>query len=72
MKGRPLNIFGSKELPVNISLFDYFSNKNIDLQVFNHCYLYPAYVDNTFFFVKDVQSLKNIGHDLMFILHFLV
>ena len=29
MEERPLNIFGSKKLPINLSLFVYFSNKNI-------------------------------------------
>ena len=59
MKERPLNIFGSKELPVNISLFVYFRYKNIlflllktnsnvaGLDIFHHCYFYPAYVDGT-------------------------
>ena len=37
------------------------------LTIFDHCYLYCAYADNTTFFLKDTISIKNVGRYISFI-----
>ena len=32
------------------------------LNIFDHCYLYSAYADDTTFFLKDVNSIKEMGN----------
>ena len=37
------------------------SNKNIHgINIFNHDFLYTAYADDTTFFLKDLDSVKNV------------
>ena len=31
-----------------------------DIEVFEHCFLYTAYVEDTAFFLKDAQSIENL------------
>ena len=47
--------------------------KNLEiagLTIFDHSYLYPAFSDDTTFFLKDTISLKDLVETLIFFLYF--
>ena len=41
------------------------------LAIFDHCYLYSAYADDTTFFLEDTISIKNMVHVFHFFFGFL-
>ena len=42
-----------------------------ELTIFDHCYLYSAYADDTTFFLEDTISIKNMVHVFLFFFGFL-
>ena len=37
------------------------------LSIFDHCYLYSAYANDTTFFLKDINSIKEMVRNALFI-----